>query len=276
MKVFISADMEGATGVVRECQTNHAEKEYAFGCRMQLHDVRAVIEGALESGVDEIIVNDSHWRMINIDIGEMGFGSKARLLSGSVKELCMVEGLEGADAAFFVGYHAKAGTEKAILDHTMSGTAIYSIFLNGREVGETGLNAAVCAQYKIPLALVTGDAAVCGEARELLGEGLVTACVKDARGRMAADCLPPERSWSVLKESAKKAVEMARARKSPRMDIGGGSFELRVTFHNCLQCDQAATIPGTERIDGRTLTVAGSDMRTMIRWVSSLISAALS
>ncbi|MDR3355284.1 MAG: M55 family metallopeptidase, partial [Synergistaceae bacterium] len=118
MKVFISADMEGATGVVRESQTDHADREYAFGCRMQLHDVKAVTEGALEAGADEVIVNDSHWRMINIDIGEMGFDSRVRLLSGSSKELCMTEGLEGADAAFFVGYHAKAGTAKAILDHT--------------------------------------------------------------------------------------------------------------------------------------------------------------
>ena len=272
MRIFISADMEGATGVVHGVQTQHAEKEYAFGCKMQLHDVRAVVEGALEAGAYEILINDSHGRMLNLDISEMGFDSRVRLLTGSPKTLSMMQGFEPADAAFFVGYHAKAGTARAILDHTVSGATVYSVFLNGKEVGETGLNAAVCAQKKIPLALVTGDAAVCAEAQELIGERLVTACVKEAHGRMAADCLLPEESAKVLKAAAMEAVERIRAKKSSCMEIGDGKFDLRLTFHNSAQCDQASRIPGTERLDGRTLRVTGPNMVTMMRWAVSLIS----
>ena len=269
MKIYISADMEGATGVVNSVQTMHNESEYAFGCKMQLHDVKAVVEGALEAGAKEILVNDSHGRMINLDIE--GFGSGVRLLSGTPKQLCMVEGHGGADAAFFVGYHAKAGTANAILDHTISGLAVYSVVLNGTEVGETGLNAAACAGQKVPLALVTGDAAVCAESRALLGESLVTACVKKGHGRMAADCLSPTDSAKVLREAASLAVERARQKKAPLMGIGDGSFDLRVTFHNSMQCDWASTIPGTQRIDGRTVKVCGPDMSTMMRWALSLI-----
>ncbi|MDR0649135.1 MAG: M55 family metallopeptidase [Synergistaceae bacterium] len=276
MKIFISADMEGATGVVRVAQTDHREKEYEFGCKMMLHDVKAVIEGALAAGADSVLVNDSHWRMINLDISEFGFGDNVRLISGSAKLLCMVEGFDTADAAFFVGYHAMAGTACATIDHTMSGSAVYSVTLNGKELGETGLNAAVCAQRNIPLALVTGDAAVCAEASELLGCGLVTACVKEARGREAAECLLPEASADVLREAASEAVQRARAGKSPVMDIGDGSFDLRIAFHNSKQCDEAAILPGTERLDGRTVRVTGRDMTDMMRMALSLISLAAS
>jgi D-amino peptidase len=274
VKIFISADMEGATGVVNVAQTDHREKEYAFGCTMMSHDVNAVIRGALDAGADSVLVNDSHWRMINIDIAGLGFGERVCLLSGSPKALTMMEGFETADAAFFVGYHAKAGTGKAIIDHTISGQVIYSITLNGKELGETGLNAAVCAQRGIPLALVTGDAAVCAEASELLGEGLVTACVKKAHGREAAECLLPETSAEVLKEAAGEAVRRARGGKSPVMDIGDGSFDLRVAFHNSKQCDRAAILPGVERLDGRAVRVTGTDMTNMMRQAMSLISLA--
>jgi D-amino peptidase len=274
VKIFISADMEGATGVVRGVQTDHREKEYEFGCRMMLHDVKAVIRGALDAGAERVLVNDSHWRMINLDIAAFGFGERVSLISGSPKALCMVEGFDTADAAFFVGYHAKAGTANATIDHTISGSVVYSITLNGKELGETGLNAAVCAQRGVPLALVTGDAAVCAEASALLGDGLVTACVKTARGRESAECLLPETSGQVLDEAAKEAVRRARARKSPVMDIGSGAFDLRIAFHNSRQCDEAAILPGIERLDGRTVRATGRDMETMMRMALSLISLA--
>jgi D-amino peptidase len=160
------------------------------------------------------------------------------------------------------------------MDHTISGSSVYSISLNGKEVGETGLNAAVCAQSSIPLALVTGDAAVCAEAGELLGSGLVAACVKKAHSRVSADCLLPDESGKILKKAAAEAVERVRAGRSPIMDIGDGSFDLRLTFHYSKQCDNASVAPGTERLDGRTLRVTGRDMRVMMRWVLTLISLA--
>jgi D-amino peptidase len=270
VRIFISADMEGATGIVQWEQVNRPDPDYSFGRKMQLHDVKAVASGALDAGADEILVNDSHDYMINLSANDLGFDSRVRLLSGSNKKFSMVQGFEQADAAFFVAYHAKAGTKRAILDHTMSSSSIFSIVLNGREVGETGLNAAVFAGEKIPVILVTGDAAVCAEARDLLGEGLVTACVKEAHSRTSADCMLPEDSGRVLREAAALAVERARSGTAPIMDIGNGAFDLRITFQNSSQCDRAEKIPGTERMDGRTIRVTGSGMTDMIRWVVAL------
>lgn len=269
MRIYISADMEGATGVVNVDQTDRGKPEYAFGCRMQLHDVNSVIEGLVEAGVEDILVNDSHDRMINLDIG--GLNPKARLLSGWPKTMGMLEGYEGADAVFFVGYHAKAGTRCAVLDHTVSGGRVYSVELNGVEVGEIGLNAAACAAQGLPVALVTGDRAACDEAEKLLGPGVTTACVKTAHGRSAADCLAPEVSSVVLREAAVCAVERIRKNEAHRMDIGDGAFDLRITFHTTAQCDQAAVLPCSDRLGGRTLRVCGSGMAEMRRWANAMI-----
>ena len=81
MRIFISADMEGATGVTSIAQCDSRRPEYAFGCRMQQRDVLAAVRGALDGGADEVIVNDAHSHMTNLDIGEWPKG--ARLTSGS-------------------------------------------------------------------------------------------------------------------------------------------------------------------------------------------------
>lgn len=272
MKIYISADMEGATGVTAVCQTHHKDAEYDFGCRMQQHDVLAAVEGALEGGTSEVLVNDAHARMINLDVS--AFGSNVRLLSGTPKALGMMEGCEGADGAFFVGYHAMAGTEWAVLDHTISGATVFAIELNGQPAGETALNASVCAELGIPVALVTGDMAACAEAVQLLGPSLKAAPVKEAHGRTAASCLTPALTRQMIFDYAKYAVANVRDGSAPMMDIGDGTFDLRMTFHTTSQADNAAVLPEVERLDGHTVRVTGSSMVNMRRWAGGLISLA--
>ncbi len=266
MKIYVSADMEGATGVVSALQTrsDHAA-EYAFGCRMQLHDVLAVVEGAIEGGAREIVVNDSHARMINLDVTT--FPENVRLLSGTPKALGMVEGVEGFDGAFFVAYHAMSGTPFAVLDHTVSGATIFDVRLNGEPAGETAINGAVCASCGVPVALVTGDAAVCREASALLGDGLVTCCVKEARGNASADCLPPSRTRNLLREAAREATLRVASKKAPLQKIST-PYVLGLTFKYSRQCDVVSYVPGVERIDGRTVRMRGSDMVEMRRWIN--------
>ncbi|NLI96349.1 MAG: M55 family metallopeptidase, partial [Synergistaceae bacterium] len=176
MKIYVSLDMEGATGIFSPEQVTPKGPEYAFGRAMQAHDLQAVLEGLEEEGVRDVLVNDSHWNMTNLDLRDLPSG--VRLISGYPKPLSMVEGVQGFDAAFFLCTHAMAGTEKAVLDHTLSGSTVYEVRLNGLRVGETGINAALCGFLGVPVALVTGDLAACWEAESLLGEGLVTCGVK--------------------------------------------------------------------------------------------------
>lgn len=268
MKVYISCDMEGASGVVRWEQVEHDRPEYEFGRAMQLHDLLAVAEAALEYGADEVLVNDSHSRMINLDVRRMP--GRVRLVSGSGKLLSMVEQVEGADLAFFVCYHAKAGTLRAILDHTMSGNT-FDLTLNGVSVGELGFNAAVAGYFGVPPALVTGDAAVCREAKALFGGDITTCVVKEGVGRASAVILPPEETARLLREAVKTAMTSEKNAVPYRPPFPSRAA---LTVFNCAQADVAAGIPGTIRESGRTLSFEAKNAVEAYCWFRSALTLA--
>ena len=271
MKAYISLDMEGATGIVSPEQVRPGSQEYPFGRAMQAHDLAAVLEGLKEEGVVDVLVNDSHWNMTNLDIGRLPAGT--RLISGSPKPLSMVEGVGGCDAAFFLCYHAMAGTEKAVLDHTLSGTTVHDVVLNGLKVGETGINAALCGVLGVPVALVTGDLAACWEAESLMGPELVTCGVKEGHGRHSAELLPPQETATLLREAARQAVRRAAAGSAPRLVLEP-PFVMDLTLHRTIQADAAAFAPGSYRLDGRTLRYESQDLLDVRRWLCAALDLA--
>ena len=198
MKIYISSDMEGSTGVVSAAQVDCTKPQYAFGKAMQAADVAAAVKAALDSGAECVVVNDSHCTMTNLDIA--GFGGEVRLITGAPKLLGMVEGARGCDAAIFLGYHAMAGTEKAVLDHTFDQHTIYGLAINGRKMGETGVNALLCGALGVPVIMVSGDDALCLEAGSLLGRQLETCSVKEGLGRAASPGAEYEELRALLKE----------------------------------------------------------------------------
>src|SRR3989440_6696667 len=113
---------------------------------------------------------------------------------------------EGADAALFVGMHAMAGTRDGVLNRTVSGQVWQNLWFNGRLVGETGINAALCGTWSCPVLLVTGDEAACKEGTELLGGGLTTVTVKKGLGAKSARLLQPGRARELVEAGAKDAL----------------------------------------------------------------------
>ncbi len=270
MKLFLSCDMEGATGLVSFSQVLPKSPEYPLGRAMQLFDVRVLVEAALEWGVEEILINDAHSAMRNLDLRDFPDSEKLQLCSGSSKILGMVEGVAECDAAFFVAYHAMAGTEKAVMDHTM-GFSPFEVRLNRQLVGETGLNAAACGALRVPVALVTGDYAVCCEARSILGEGVTCCAVKEGCGAHAARLLGPAQTKVLLQKAALEALDKVAAGAVSPFDVAlpcQGS----VTFCTTLQCDRASLVPGSERITGRTLTGTFESVLDFYRWQASVIA----
>ena len=253
MKVFISADMEGATGVVAWVQTEPKYPAYEAARALMIGDVNAAIAGAFEGGATEVIVNDSHDLMLNLPLAELD--PRARLLSGPEKPLSMVEGVEGCDLAFFTGYHARMGTPRAVLDHTYV-FRCHRVWLNDLEVGETGINAAVAGHYGVPVALVTGDEAVCAEARELLGE-VETAAVKEARGRQSALCAPQSATRELIREASQCAVAGA-GRFKPFRPQGAAVFT--VEFADSQQAARAGLYRQARMLDGLRVQVQGADV----------------
>ncbi len=274
MKVFISADMEGATGIVSARHVASNDSEYGRMRRLLTGDVNAAVEGAVEAGATEVLVNDSHGAMINILIEDLH--PKARLISGSNKQLCQMEGIDGDGfgAAFFVAYHAREGTDDAILNHTLLGRIVHEITCNGTPYGETGLNAGLAGHFGVPVALVTGDDKVTAEAKRLLGP-IETAAVKEAIDRLVGNCLPPARTRDLIREAAARAVRRAKAGEiTPHRVAGPVTF--RVTFKSTAGTTLPTLFPEVRKVDSKTIEVSGPDYLQAFRllWGALLLGRA--
>ena len=271
LKVFISVDMEGISGIVHGDQVSSGTSEYAAGRKWMAQDVNAAVEGALEAGATEVVVNDSHGSMRNIDPDDLH--PRAVLISGSPKPLSMMQGIDASFAAcLFIGYHAKAGTEDAILDHTISGSVVRAIRVNGLEMPELGLNAAIAGYYGVPVALVSGDTAVCRQTGEVLGQDVVTVAVKEAYGRIAAKLVPMDEARRLIKAGTREALGRV-ARLKPYKPAAPYRFELG--YHISAQADMAEMlVPGLERPDARTVAFAADDYLDGFRKLRALISLA--
>lgn len=271
MRVFVSVDMEGATGVVHPHQVDEGRPEYTFGRRMQFHDMLAVAQAAVDWGASAVLVNDSHDTMINLDASLLP--EEIELISGYPKMLGMMEGAKDSDVALFVCYHAMAGTERGVLDHTMDSRTVHDVRLNGRRIGEVGLNALLCGRMGVPVALVTGDEAVCLESSSLLGDDLVTCTVKEGHGRNAAHLLSPEATGKRLREATLSALDRARQGRAPLWNLEP-PYREEIEFHLSVQCDEACQVPGSQRLDGRTLLFETEDAFETRRWLNACIDTA--
>lgn len=270
MKLLIATDMEGITGVMHWDQVTPGHAEYERFRKLMTGDVNAAIRGASDAGVEEIVVMDGHWFGYNIIIEELD--TRAKLISGTGGPLAMVEGVtRGVDAVFFVGYHARAGTQNAILDHTWSSSRVHNVWLNNTLVGETGLNAAVCGQFGAPVLMVSGDQTLAAEAEALL-PGVVSAVVKYASALMCAECLPPEESEQLIYSQAYAAVQRFHTGKNPVPYTPKSPLKLKVELGNTEFADKAAMLPGAKRLDGRTFELKANSMVELYQHFEALIA----
>ncbi|KQL45089.1 aminopeptidase [Brevibacillus choshinensis] len=265
MKVFISVDMEGISGVIDDTDVDVGKKNYEYCRRLLTQDVNAAIEGALEAGATEILVNDSHDTMKNVILDELN--PQAQLISGFKKPFLMMEGIdENFDAAFFIGYHGKAGTTNGILNHTLSGK-IQRLFLNGKEVGEAGLNASLAAAFGVPVVLVTGDTQTAAEV-EVDIPGVFTVAVKEGKGTNTGRCLHPSVTRKMIKEKAKEALQHSKNIKPLPIET---SYTLEVEFKTTMSAQMVSYMPNVELLDGRTIRYQAHEMTQVMPVVLAML-----
>jgi len=248
VKVFISLDMEGISGISEWEDVMPGRRHYEAGRKLLTLDVNAAIEGALEAGATQIIVNESHGPMNNLILEELH--PAADVIRGFFKPLCMMQGIdENCDAAFFIGYHGKAGSGEAVLNHTLSGLAIHRLILNGKEVGEAGLNAAIAGAFDVPVVLVTGDEQTAREVEEDI-PGVFTVAVKSGITGLSSLALHPQRARELIRQRAKEAL-LNRSVVKPIQQQEENT--LVVEFTRSQFATAVSWMPGVELIDGRTI-----------------------
>jgi D-amino peptidase len=244
--------MEGVAGIARDEQTDPSSPLHAAGCRLLTAELNAAVEGALEAGVQEVVVSDGHWNCTNVLPEELD--PRAELVTGFPRPLYMAEGMgPGFDAAFLVGYHASAGTAGAVLDHSYADpSAVHEVRLNGVPQSEGSLTGYLCGVFGCPVALVTGDAAAVSQMRGFAPaiEGVV---VKESRGRQAARSLHPRVARDRIRAGAQRAVERLATIPPMRLE---GRIELELDLVTTAMADSAERVPSVTRLGPRTVGYA--------------------
>jgi len=222
MKVYISTDLEGATGVFKFAQTREIGSPAFFeAMRWLMHDIAAVAEGLREAGVEEVYAMDGHDGGNNFLAEHMVPG--VRYITGRPRNRPFWGLDDSFSGVILLGYHAMNGTPDGVLSHTQSSRAESKYWYDGVERGEVFQHALIAGHFDVPVILVTGDEAVCQEARQTLGEDLPAVAVKRGISREAAVLIAPEETRLLLREGARMAVEAI-----PRLRPFKAAFPMKV------------------------------------------------
>ena len=264
--VFISVDMEGIAGIVHLHQVMRGMPEYERSCRLMTAETNAAIAGARRAGADRIVVNDSHGDMRNFLLDELDDG--VEVISGGDKPFSMGAGLDPTfEAAFFVGYHASVGSERAVMDHTYGGRTIYAMRINDRPQSEATLNATLAGSFGVRTALITGDRTTVEEAARDL-PGIEGVAVKEGLGRQAARSLHPLEACRRIEQGAHAAYSRRDTRP---LYQPSGPFTLEIDWMNASMADLSVQIPQVERAGGRTVRYETSDFETCYQMMLALL-----
>lgn len=256
MNVFISADIEGCTGLVSWHQCGAASSQYydyPFARRMMTHDVNAAIRGARRAGAKRIVVKDSHNNSKNLLIDELEEG--VEIVSGLGAGIAgMMEGIdESFDAAMLIGYHAMAGTTGGIMEHTFTG-GVHRLWINDIESGEIGLSAGVAGFFGVPIVAISSDVAGCDEAARVV-DGISVAKVKEGLGRYSGRALHSSETAPLIEKAAEEGLKASQSIAPVKHD----QVSIRIEFNHTEEADFGAKHPLLSRVNGYTVEFSGAD-----------------
>ncbi|MGO1052392.1 M55 family metallopeptidase [Crossiella sp. CA198] len=240
MRILISADMEGVTGVTWGADVKPGTPGWERFRPVFTGDVNACVAGLAAGGATDILVNEAHSSQRNLLIEELDV--RARLLTGRHKPLSMMQGIDsGVDGVVFLGYHAAAG-QQGVLAHTYLENSITGVWLDGVLASEGRLNAALAAEHGVPVLMITGDDRCCADAAEYVPAAELVA-VKECVSRYAAICLPPTLSWELITTGARRSMNLAGRRA-----LAPGPHRIEVEFDAAHLAMAAAVIPTVDQI----------------------------
>lgn len=256
MRILVSADMEGVTGVTWPADVEPGTEQWQRFRRLFTGEVNAAVAGLVAGGADEILVNEAHNDQRNLLIEDLH--ERADLLTGRHKTLSMMEGIDqDVDGVVFLGYHAAAGVD-GVLSHTYLGNSITGVFLDGDRASEGWLNAALAREFGVPVLLVTGDDRTCDDAAVYAPDSRRVA-VKRCISRYAAICHPPARTYQDIRAAAQDSMTLAgRGAEDTRAHRVTVEFD---ATHLALAC---LAVPTVQRTGEREIGYDAPSMRAVM------------
>ncbi len=262
LKVYISADMEGVVGTVTSDQLGPDGFEYERFREIMTAEVNAAIDAAREAGATTILVSDSHGNGENLLMERLP--QDIELVRSWPRPLGMMEGIdETFDAVIFIGYHASTANPRGVRAHTMSSANLTALRLNGRDMPEAGVSAAIAGHFGVPVVMLSGDDAIAEEARGILGD-LETAVTKHTLGFHSARTLMPEASYALIHDKVRAALGRLGDFRPFRLE---GPISLDISFKNYMPAEVAAYLPEVERVDSHTIRYVGADMVAVSKFI---------
>jgi D-amino peptidase len=262
LKVYISADMEGVVGVVTGDQLGPSGFEYGRFREIMTNEVVAAIEAAREAGATEIVVSDSHGNGENLLIERLP--SDIELVRAWPRPLMMMEGIDQTfDAVIFIGYHSSTTNTAGVRAHTISSANLTAVRLNGVEMLEASINAAIAGDFGVPVVMISGDDAVVDEARSVIGD-MEGAVVKWSLGFHSARTMMPEPAYALIRERVRAALGRLEDFRPYTLE---GPLELEISFKNYMPAELMAYLPNVERVDAHTVRFVGRDMTEISKFI---------
>jgi D-amino peptidase len=260
VKIFISADMEGLTGVVTGDQLGPTGFEYAAFREVMTAEVNAAIEAARAGGATEILVADSHGNLLLDKLP-----ADVQVVRSNPRPHGMMEGIDASFAGvIFIGYHASTTNPRGVRAHTLSSATLADVRLGGVSMPESGLNAALAGHYGVPVLAISGDDAAVAEARALIGD-VEGAVVKWSTGFHSARTLTPAAGRDVIKAAVRRAMARRGERTPWRVAV---PTDLEVRFKNYRPAEILALLPGVSRADAHSVRLSVKDMPEAARFLS--------
>lgn len=257
MKVYISVDIEGITGVTSWSETEFGNPDYYQFASQMTKETVAACEGAIAMGANEIFVKDAHDSARNIDITKLPKCVKlSRGWTNSPES--MVAGIdETFDAAIFIGYHAGAGYDGNPLSHTMSTNNNY-IKVNGELASEFVINSYVAANCGVPVVFISGDKMLCETAKQF-NKGIETVTVKEGVGG-ASVSINPDYACELIKEGVKNSLKHNELCKINIPE----QFQVEISYKDHKDAKRASYFPGVSQIGPRVVSYTAKDVKEFI------------
>lgn len=253
LKILVSVDMEGISGVVSTAHTERNGHDYELARRLMTMEANAAVEGAFDAGATEVVVSDSHGTFLNL-LPDM-LDPRAQLASGQPKYQSMFATLDPTyDAVVCVGYHSRAG-DPGVHDHTINDAVVADLQINGTPASELMVNAGMAAVHGVPVVMGAGDDTFTRHAEAVI-PGIETATVKWHLSRTSARMLSPHAARALIREKTRRGIER-RDGIAPLAHSLPVTF--RITFRYTVMAEVAAWMPGVQRVDGLTVEYTDDD-----------------
>ena len=262
IKMYISVDMEGLTGVVTADQLSPAGFEYQKFREVMTDETNAAIQAARDNGATEFVISDSHGNAENLLIDRLP--EDVTIVRGFPRPYTMMQGLDSTFAgAILIGYHASTSSPAGVRAHTFSSARLTEVRLNGRQISEAAFAGAFAGRFGVPVIMVSGDDAAVAEAKAALGD-IEGAVVKWSYGFHSARTMTPAAGRKVVGERVAAAMKRLR---SMRPMVLTQPITVDVHFKSYRPAEVLAYLPVVERTDSHGVRYVGKDMLDAARFI---------